>query len=94
MRFFGVEALHEQVAPADAVIGVLGILLDQIAELVVGFLIAFDPPQTFGAQIGIGARGQLGIASLRLGQFAVMAQHAAVVQCLNGRRLGGQRQCR
>ena len=60
VRFFGVEALEEQMAPADAVIGVLGILLHQIAELVVGFLIALDAPESLGAEIRIGARGQIG----------------------------------
>ena len=63
VRFLTIEALEKQVAPADAVVGVLGILLDQIAKLVVGFLVTFDAPESFGAQIWIGAGGQLGVAS-------------------------------
>ncbi len=59
VRFFIVEALEEQMAPADAVVGVLGILLDQIAKLVVGFLVALDAPESLGAQVGIGAGGSL-----------------------------------
>ena len=53
VRFLVVEALEEQMAPADPIVGVLGILFDQIAKLVVGFLIALDAPESFGAQIGL-----------------------------------------
>ena len=49
--FFVVEALQEQMAPADPVIGVLGILFHRLAELVVGFLIAFDAPESLGAKV-------------------------------------------
>src|SRR5580658_5392836 len=90
--FIGVEAFEKQVAPADAIIGVFGKLLDQIAKLVVRVVIAFDAPESLGAEIGIGAGGELGVTGLRFVELAMMTKAAAVVERLRPQRKNEQEQ--
>ena len=82
--FFGIEALEKQVAPADAVVGVLGKLLDQVAKLIVGFLVAFDAPEAFGAKIGIGAGGELGVSRSALRRACHDGEASGMIEWLRG----------
>jgi hypothetical protein len=61
-------------------------LLQSFFELFVGFLILFQAPQAFGAQITVGCTGQPRETCTSLGQLAAMAEAAAVVEFLGRQR--------